>query len=213
MASRAILAILLALTAASIASAQLTPETPIPVRILYDPSGSMYPGYRPPGYADRRTRAELGVRYFHQSPAFAQWLHDFVQSQTIVNASSVGMWTLTSNGQFTAADIRQVHPMVPMREFKVATALGNFPVVPGDRTYLTESLQAFSREFTGLIWLITDNIVETEAGRPDEGVKRFFESLEGRPELRSVHLFRYELQDGGQTSTLAVYGILVSASD
>jgi hypothetical protein len=212
MALRAALAILLVLIALPGFAAPLTPDGPLAVRILYDNSGSMYPGYRPPGYADRQSRAELGARYFHQSPAFAEWLRDFVRSQTIVSASSVGMWALTSNGQFTPGDIRQVHPEVPLRDFDVASALGNFPEPPGDNTYLTESITAFSRDFTGLIWLITDNIVETTAGQPDEGVKRFFQTLNDRDELRSVHLFKYELEDGGRTSTLAVYGILVSAS-
>lgn len=213
MLARAALAVLLALVALPGAAAQLRPDGPLQVRILYDNSGSMYPGYRPPGYADRQSRAELGARYFHQSPAFAEWLRDFVQSQTVVGGTSVGMSTFTSNEQFTPADIRQVHEVVPVRDFNVATALGNFPESTGNNTYLTETLMAFSRDFTGLVWLITDNIVETEAGQPDEGVKRFFETLRNRPEFRSVHLFKYDLQDGGRTSTLAVYGILVSASD
>jgi hypothetical protein len=41
-------------------SAAITTGGPLPVRILYDNSGSMYPGYTPPGTVGRRTKSELG---------------------------------------------------------------------------------------------------------------------------------------------------------
>lgn len=205
-------AIFLLLLAAGDAAAAFRPGTPIPVRILYDNSGSMYAGYRPPGTPDRRSRAELGANFFHQSPAFVAWLDDFVKRQTIVDAATVGMWTFTSAGRFTSADIRQVHPDVAPAQFSIATAINNFPAHTGDTTYLTESVQTFSRGFAGLIWLITDNIVETHDGQPDAGVQRFFETLNTQPDIRSVHLFKYSIEEGGRTAALAVYGILVSES-
>ncbi|PYQ27547.1 MAG: hypothetical protein DMF56_19390 [Acidobacteria bacterium] len=204
---------LVLLAAAAHAAPALRPGDPVAVRILYDNSGSMYPGYRPPGDPARRSRADLGSRYVHQSPAFVEWLGDFVQRQTLLDGATAGMWTFTSTGAFTPNDIQQVHPVVPLREFDAAAAIGRFPNHTGDNTYLTETLTTFTRDFTGLIWLITDNIVETDAGQPDEGVRRFFDTLARQNEFRSVHLFKYTVEEGGHTAALAVYGILVSASD
>jgi len=203
----ALLAIALAMPAAS---APIARGGPLPVRILFDNSGSMYPGYRPPGAPDRQNREQLGVGFIHQSPVFAQWLDELVQRQSIVDAGTVGMWTFTSNGQFTPADIQQVQAPVAIRDFHAAEALRRFPQQAGNNTYLTETLDTFSRGFTGLVWLITDNIVETNGGQPDLDVQAFFRSLASQDAFRSVHLFKYALEENGHTATLAVYGILVS---
>lgn len=205
-------AIALALVAWTANAAPLTPDMRLPVRILYDNSGSMYPGYRPPGSPDRRTREQLGVHFFHQSPDFPRWLDEFVRRQDAIGGDTVGMWTFTSNGAFGPADIHEVHPVVPLREFDAQTAITNFPPHAGNNTYLTETLTTFTNDFTGLVWLITDNIVETTAGQPDAGVQRFFEMLAQTDSLRSVHLYKHSFEENGQTSALAVYGILVSAA-
>ena len=193
-------------------AAPLTRGGPLPVRILFDNSGSMYPGYLPPNTSGRQTRQQLGVHYVYQSPAFAQWLDDFVQRQSVIGATTAGMWTFTSNDRFTPADIQQVHPDVPLREFRAANAIAHFPPRTGNSTYLTETLDAFRHDFTGVVWLITDNIVETRAGEPDTGVQQFFESIARQEEYRSVHLFKYTLEENGHKATLAAYGILVSAA-
>lgn len=206
-------ALLLFVAVAADAFAALAPGAPIPVRILYDNSGSMYAGYQPPGTADRRTRAELSAHFFHESPAFAAWLERFAKRQTILDAATVGMWTFTSFDRFTPEDIRQVHPETAPERFDVLAAVRDFPERVGDSTYLTETLQTFTRDFTGVVWLVTDNIVETHDGQPDEGVQRFFSTLASQRELRSVHLFEYPLEEDGRSASLAVYGILVSAAD
>jgi len=185
----------------------------MPVRILYDNSGSMYPGYRPPGTPDRRTREQLGVHFYYQTPAFTQWLDDFVHAQATVGGGTVGMWTFTSNGAFTPADIHEVHPAVPVRDFIAQKAVANFPPRPGNNTYLTETLNAFTPDFTGLVWLITDNIVEETVGEPDAGVQQFFQTLAQSTDIRSVHLYKHTFDENGQSSALAVYGILVSAQE
>jgi hypothetical protein len=159
-----LLAIALAIPAAA---APIARGGPLAVRVLFDNSGSMYPGYRPPGTPDRQKREQLGVGFIHQSPVFARWLDDFVQRQNVVDAGTVGMWTFTSNEQFTPADIQQVQAAVPVREFHAADALRRVPQQAGKNTYLTETLGTFCRGFTGLVWLITDNIVETNGGQPD----------------------------------------------
>ncbi len=210
---RSLCAIAISLFAFASNAASLRPDAPLPVRILYDNSGSMYPGYRPPGSPDRRSREQLGVHFFHQSPGFASWLDEFVQRQAAIGGDTIGMWTFTSDAQFTPADIREVHPAVPLREFHAETAIANFPPHTGNSTYLTETLNTFTRDFTGLVWLVTDNIVEANAGEPDAGVQRFFETLAQSNELRSVHLFKHTFEENGQTAALAVYGILVSAEE
>lgn len=215
MSVRRLVVTLVLLTAVADAGAALTPGEPLPVRILYDHSGSMYPGYTPPGTPERHTKSELGVRFFHEYPRFQQWLSDFVAAQTIIDAGTAGMWTFTSNQQFTPADIQEVHPPVPVRDFDVSRAVAAIGPQAGQNTYLTETLQAFTRDFTGFVWLITDNIVETSAGQPDADVQQFFQSLNERPEYRSVHLYKYSFVDDatGRRGVLAVYGILVSPAD
>ena len=212
---RCLAAAVVYLAAAAQAPAALTPGEPLPIRILYDHSGSMYPGYSPPGSPNRQTKAQLGVRFFHEYPQFQQWLADFVDAQSNVDGGTVGMWTFTSNAQFTPADIQEVHPPVPLRDFNVSQAIQRFPAQAGQNTYLTETLETFTRGFTGLVWLITDNVVETSGGQPDADVQHFFQSLNERPEYRSVHLYKYAFADdaAGQRAALAVYGILVSEAE
>lgn len=193
------------------AHAAIETGRPLAVRILYDNSGSMYPGYRPPGTPDRRTRAELGVHFFHESPRFTPWLEDFVRRQAALDAGTIGMWTFTSDAQFSPDDIQEVHPEVPAGEFRPSTAIARFPARAGNNTYLTETLEEFTRGYTGLLWLVTDNIVETTAGAPDAGVQRFFETLAQGDQYRSVHLYKHTFEERGQAAALAIYGILVSA--
>lgn len=199
------------LAGARVASAAIPIGGPLRVRILYDNSGSMYPGYRPPGTPGRKTKSELGARYYYEYPEFQAWLGDFIARQTILDGGTVGLWTFTSQGEFTSAGIQQAHREVPVAEFDVARAVGNFPSEAGQTTYLTETLDHFaSRGFEGLIWLITDNIVETRAGVPDRGVEELFLTLRDDPRFQSVHLFKHAFRD--DRSALAIYGILVSRS-
>lgn len=183
---------------------------PLRVRILYDNSGSMYPGYTPPGTTGRKTKSELGTRYYYEDSEFQGWLGDFVASQTILDGGTVEMWTFTSQGEFSTADFKQVHTEVPIAKFDVARAIRNIPSESGQTTYLTETLDHFSRGFEGLIWLITDNIVETRVGEPDRDVEKLFHALHEDPRYQAVHLFKHSFR--GSPSALAIYGILVSPS-
>lgn len=192
-------------------SAAVSKGGPLRVHILYDNSGSMYPGYRPPGTPGRKTKSELGARFYYEDPEFQSWLGDFVACQTILDGGTVGLWTFTSNGEFTPGGIQRVHPEVPVAQFDVARAVRNFPSEAGQTTYLTETLDQFTRGFEGLIWLITDNIVETRVGEPDQDVERFFQALRHDPRYQSVHLFKHSFQN--ERSALAIYGILVSGSE
>jgi hypothetical protein len=204
--------------------AEIAIGTPLRVRILFDNSGSMYPGYTPPGTPNRRTKSELGVRFFHEYPEFQAWLADFVARQTLLDGERIGMWTFTSFGAFTSGDIKQVHEEVPLDRFDVARAVSNFPRKPdgtpatGQTTYLTETIDQFLRGgFEGLVWLITDNIIETKAGEPVSDIERFFRVLKDDPRFHSVHLFKFPFRDPQAGSAqgapaLAVYGLLVSPS-
>jgi hypothetical protein len=207
-----VIAVLLLLCGA-VHAAELRPGAPLEIRILYDNSGSMYPGYTPPGPSERRTKAELNVRYLHEYPEFRQWLADFVQLQTVVGGGTVAMSTFTSDGAFDPGrDLQQVHPPVRPAAFRVDEAVRNFPTRRGQTTDLVDSLRTYTDGFTGLVWLITDNVVETSAGVPDTGVDEFFEMLDREERFRSVHLFKLPFLDPAarQQATLAVYGLIVS---
>lgn len=195
-------------------SAAISIGQPLRVRILYDNSGSMYPGYAPPGRPGT-PKSVSGAKFFHQYPEIQEWLADFVVRQTILDGGTVSMSTFTSQGELTPSDIQQVHPEVPVGRFDVARAVRAFPPDVGQTTYLTESLDRFTRGFEGLVWLITDNIVETRAGETNADVERFFHALNDTPKYRSVHLFKYAFRDARarQSSTLAIYGILVSEAN
>lgn len=202
----------LALRAADSSSRAAAPRGgALRVRILYDNSGSMFPGYAPPGRPGT-PRSQSGARYFYQDPEFQKWLADFVDRQVLLQGSTVSMSALTSQGGFTPADLKQVHTEAPISTFDIARAVRNLPADAGQTTYLREGLDHFTRGFDGLVWLITDNVVETQAGAIDEGVKSFFEALRDTHRFRSVHLFKLPFHDreSQQDATLAVYGILVT---
>ena len=196
------------------AQGALSAGSPLRVRILYDNSGSMYPGYAPPGRPGT-PRSVSGARYFHEYPEIREWLADFVARQTILDGATVSMSTFTSQGEFSPGDIREVHPEVPLEQFDIARAVARFPGEVGANTYLAEVLDRSTRGFEGLVWLITDNIVETRAGDPSADVRLFFQTLKDEPRYRSVHLFKYPFRDERtrQSATLAVYGIVVSEAD
>ncbi|MDX2000735.1 MAG: hypothetical protein SF066_23685 [Thermoanaerobaculia bacterium] len=175
----------------------------VEARILYDNSGSMYPGYVPGGGAG-------SARYFHQIPEFRAWLSDFVAAQTALGVDRVSFWAATSSAGFDPGDVRELQSAVPVGRFVVDSALGRLPP-PGRNTYLAESVEQVGQGFTGYLWLVTDNIVETADGSIDADIRRFFESLARAPRIASVHLFKYPFRDSvtARSTNLAVYGLQV----
>ena len=193
---------------ASPAGARLTRTDPIAVRILLDNSGSMWPGYEP---GSGVTKNDAGAPFFRELPGFRDWLQEVVAYQGIFNGNRIDVWAFTSGEHFRRSDVAQVHPPVPLDQLDVEEALDRITGW-GRKTYLAESVRAATRDFEGLLWLITDNIVETAHGEPDQGVHDFFERLRDTPRYRSVHLFKRVVKDPGTglQSALAVYGILVT---
>jgi hypothetical protein len=184
--------------------AKITMNSEVNVKILYDYSGSMYPGY--PAKSHRP-----GVKYFHEYGRFRDWLTNFVTNQKRLNGTRISMSVFKSITTFTQKDIVEVHPLVPIDNFSVELAFKYIRKRGKDYTYLADSLDHFTpSNFEGLVWLITDNIVETSQG--GSTTKDFFQSLRDKGKYRSVHIFGYPFRDPGtgQTSTLAVYGLLVS---
>jgi hypothetical protein len=175
------------------------------VKILYDFSGSMYPGY------PETPRHESGVKFFHEYPHFRQWLTGFVAAQTRFNARTVSMATFRSEREFQEDDINIVHPPVKPNQFDVDKAFAATRPSGVDFTYLEESLQHFTGDnFEGLVWMITDNRVEPGVG---SGTTRdFFISLKDTGKYRSIHIYKlpFEDREKGQHANLAIYGILVS---
>jgi len=177
----------------------------VKVKVLYDFSGSMYPGY------PEHRRTELGVNFFHEYDSFKKWLAGFIETQTRFNAKNVSMSTFSSGNTFQSSDIKQVHPPVEVKRFNVNEAL-SMTRPPGiDYTYLAESLDHFTRNnFEGLVWVITDNRVE--AGESGGTTRDFFISMRDTERYRSIHIYNYIFEDkkAGQKANLAIYGILVS---
>ncbi len=177
----------------------------VQVKILYDFSGSMYPGY------PDTPRYGSGVKFFHEYPHFRQWLSGFVAGQTRFNAQTVSMATFRSEGQFLPSDINMVHPQVKPSQFDVDKAFAAPRPMGVDFTYLAESLQHFTGDnFEGLVWMITDNRVEPGVG--SRTTRDFFISLRDTEKYRSIHIYKFPFEDRekGQHANLAIYGILVS---
>ena len=194
------------------AEAEISRSEPLEIRILLDNSGSMFPGYLPDS---GQRRSQLGVRFFREYPEFRSWLNDFVQRQALLGGNNVSLAAFTSGEAFRPGqDVQEVQPPVPLAQFDANAALDRVTGF-GRQTFLAESLDEYTEGFEGLLWLITDNIVETGRGTADEGVVRFFQSLRDRSKYRSVHLFKlpFEDPDRDYSSDLAIYGILVSPEE
>lgn len=193
----------------ALAAAPVLAGGPLEVRLLYDNSGSMYPGYAPDGTGTAKSVS--GAPYFHQDASFLAWLRDLLAQQTIVDGERVSLWAATSNGAFEPSDVALVDGPFPVRELGRRALLAGLPP-PGRTTYLAESLRAVSRGFEGLIWLVTDNVVERRGEQVDAGIRDFFRLLQSEPRFRSVHLYKHPFEDRGRglTATLAVYAILVA---
>jgi len=201
----------LGLAFSSASEARITANQPLDIHILYDNSGSMYPGYRPDS---GRTKNQTGARFFREYPEFRAWLQDFVARQSILNGGTIAISAFTSEDSFSPRDVREVHPRVPLDQFDVDTALDAIDGW-GKATFLSESLTELTRDFEGLVWLITDNIVQNGREEPDLGVKNFFRMLNREDRYRSVHLFKLPFDDRSHSlhSDLAIYGILVSSEE
>ena len=184
--------------------AQVEIGTETAVKVLYDFSGSMYPGY------PHTPRHISGVDYFHRYERFRTWFRGFISAQTRFNAGKVSLSIFRSLRSFQPGDIKETHPPVPVREFNVSKAFSQSKPPGVDYTYLAESLDHFTgNNFAGIVWLITDNRVETGGAHT---TRDFFIGLRDKPKYRSVHIYKlpFEDQARNQRSDLAVYGILVS---
>lgn len=195
------------------AMAEITLSSELEIRILLDNSASMYPGYGPPGIGSR-SRADTGGKFYVEYSEMEDWLDDFVALQTILGGRSISFLSLTSSGAFEASDVRTLHRKSPLDQFRASKARRSLPG-QGKHTYLTEGLRSATQGFEGILWLITDNIVEDRRGVPDQGVARFFRSLADSERFRSVHLYKLPFEDlvGGKPGNLAIYGILISSQE
>lgn len=200
------------LSGAAAAQPVVTDEALLEVRVLLDNSGSMYPGYVPAGNPGTR-KSHSGAKFYYEYPEFQGWLADFVACQEILGGQFISAKAFTTKGSFRDSDLQVVQPRARLAEFdpaRMAAALHQLGY--GQHTYLTESLEHFTRGFDGLVWLITDNVVETSRGTPDQEVVRFFKALRDENTYQSVHLFKLPFTDqrARQSGALAIYGIRVA---
>ncbi|MCP4214802.1 MAG: hypothetical protein GY765_09095 [bacterium] len=189
---------------------EITGQNPIDVKILYDLSGSMYPGY------PETPRHVSGVSYFHQYPEFRNFLTNFVRKQNSFKAKNISIYTFRSLKEFDTNDIKAIQPPL-----NVSTSADNIDSLFShlqrkrgvDFTHLRESLDyVTTNNFEGLVWVITDNRVESVGD--NQTTKDFFLSLKRQEKYRSVHIYKFPFDDTekNQHADLAVYGILVSPS-
>lgn len=200
------------------ADADIRTDRPLDVRILLDNSGSMWPGYDPGGGG--LLRSQVGEKFYWDRPWFVSWLDDFAAAQSELGAGRVSLTVFRSDSNvFRRDDLETLMPPAPLDSFRAREALERL----GDNdwglyTHLAPALTAHSADFEGLVWLITDNVVESGRSQPAQEVVEFFEQLRDRERYRSVHLFKLPAersgpsQSGTREPALAVYGVLVSTT-
>jgi len=200
------------------AHAEITLTSYLDVHILMDNSGSMYPGYRLPDEGGT-PKSVSGVGFFHEYPEFREWLKKLIAHQARLNAENVTLSTFTTGKGENIIDrilgpIRYeeiTHQKITDAFEKLRQPDGKFKW--GQITELRDNLQNKSKGFEGIVWLITDNIIQTSRDTHDyQDILNFFETLRDESHYKSVHLYKYPFQDveKGQESNLAIYGMLVS---
>jgi hypothetical protein len=204
-----IMALLPMLVFALPASASITLDTPIPAKILYDGSGSMYPGYTP-GVSNRTA---LNVGFVHQNAGFKAWLKRFVAQLPSCNANKVSIEA------FKEKSVRiPLLPETPIERANTDQAMQKFDAYIaqngiGQHTFLEEQLEQAAANFEGLLWFITDNVIDTNNSPEVSDVKRLFMSIRNSPRFRAVFMFKLPVADGSQKLNVAVYGFLVSKAE
>ncbi len=192
-------------------NAEISIDKELDIRILYDNSGSMYPGYRLEEEGTHK-KTRLGVDFYHEYPEFREWLAALISSQGQLNGKDISITA------FTDRQLNQILPPAPIEEVNHDTIINAFSklVRYGMITELTQNLENFIRGFEGIVWLITDNIIDTKSGSHDyEDIVNFFRILRDKGEYKSVHLYKYPFRDESknQDSNLAIYGILLSPEE
>ncbi len=195
--------------------------------VLYDASRSMYPGYTLGAPANPRPP------YFHEHAEFVEWLLRLLASQgERFGARTVELDAFYNVGRHPNVRIDTLYRSDSPGELgKLATTrsgiekgleffrpIANVHQNPeaGQHTYLLEAVKEILSGWDGIIWLITDNIVEEAPNgyghdSPDvNDLNGFFFHLRDDPRYRSVHVYSYPYEMDGRKGALAVYGLLVS---
>jgi len=202
------------------AQARLDYNVPASV-LLYDGSKSMYPGYKANG-----ERQHERLAFFHKRPDFASWLLKFLATQS----DRFGSDKITLSAFYNVGskpDVRNV----PMRTFKDSGEINRLsdavdspsvfaPLVKAQEredvgmfTYLKESLEQAANGFEGVIWLVTDNVVEG-LSKPDEAdLDDLFKMIMGDKRYRAAHVYSFPYEYEGKKGVLAFYGFLVSGEE
>ena len=214
---QAVLAVTILLTTGAPALARLDYNVPRAV-VLYDGSRSMYPGYRPRAQATAPRPA-----CFHERNEFVVWLLEFLARQgerfgnrqidldafyclgrgPQVRIETLGTFRDTATIEALAASGNAVSIFQPLVAIHRNTDAGM-------QTYLREALAQVVAGFEGVVWLVTDNIVES-GDDPDElDLNAFFGQIKEDPRYRAAHVFAFPYAMDGRQGALAVYGFLVS---
>jgi len=192
--------------------AEITKFSDISVKILYDNSGSMFPGYCIEGCPGR---TKSGAKFFYKYEKFRKWLKEFIDDQTQFNAKQVSLhaFTIPRNRRPKYTKLLNSTRIDDIKKQTLAQAFENIPKF-GQFTMLKEAVEYFTHDFEGIIWLITDNIIDTREGKPDHNdIKNFFRTLNEDNRYHALHMYKHKFNDhkANVSSNLAIYGILVSS--
>ena len=215
--------------------------------LLLDYSGSMYGGYGKDqvvgcnlcaagfvnGKPSRRTQP-----YYVGTPEFQEFLTRWLDAATPA-ASDLGLEILLFNGRVFRLGERGVEPFVPGTELRferrvsrassaeIASWLREIPASPYDvdsqapgttdsRAALQTALAAVDKD-EAILWLITDNIVDTEGGAltdPDaRSTTEFYRELDAEPRVQMIAaypIFHAEPCSWMCSTSLFTYGMYVS---
>lgn len=222
-------------------------EGPSKMILLLDYSGSMYGGYgRPqvPGcsrcaaglVAGRPSRS--AQPYYVATPEFQEFLARWLDAATPA-AGDLGLEILLFNGRVFRLGESSVEPFAPSTELRFARRIsqkspeeiaswlrqlpGNpyevdpqAPNTTDSRAALDAAIAAVSDD-EAILWLITDNIVDTEGGAVADPEARltteFYRALDADPRVQMISaypIFRAESCSWMCSTSLFAYGMYVS---
>jgi hypothetical protein len=223
-------------------------DRPKKLILLLDYSGSMYPGYGKPQVPScQRCAAGLsngrslrnGQPYYLETPEFREFLGVWLDAAT-PSKGDLGLEVLLFNGRVFRLGTAAVEPFAPGEELRFERRLsragtpeiaswlssirGNpFEVdaqtagITDSRAALRSALAAIGRD-EAILWLITDNIVDTEGGAladPDARLTtEFYRELSAEPRIQMVASYPIFLGKPCSwmcSTSLFAYGMYVSS--
>ena len=184
------------------------------VKILYliDNSGSMYPGYHPGGkYKGKR-------HYYIEDNDFKTELTRFIYDTSHPEATDFSIESVDfSIFHEELIPIKKDESPQSLSKDSIRSILDSIKITGTDArrkdTYLAKVMNQVTRDFEGIVWLVTDNIIEDENHSFDKQVVAFYNELNqpvGTSPYKIAFIYPLPWEIGGYSGTLALYGFLVN---